>query len=111
MEHTLWSPFLKRGKTTPICHFKGTECPHYVAKACLPRQPYNIQSLQEIGMDLIQPRGSAAAELFDSPGDLGPSEERAQPKVLWLCFLLRMRVGGTEEIFKLFLPRLNYTLS
>ena len=45
-------------------------------------------------MDLIHPQGIGSAKLFDTPGDLGPSDGRAQPKVLWLCLLFSMRFGG-----------------
>ena len=59
-------------------------------------------------MDFIHPWG---AELSDSPGNLSPSDRRAQPKVLWLCFLSRVCVDGIEEIFVVFLPPPNYRLS
>ena len=61
-------------------------------------------------INVIQPRGTATAKLFDSPSNLDPNDEKAQPKVLWLC-LLRMWIGGIEEIFEVFLSLPNYRLS
>ena len=46
---------------------------------------------------------TAAAELFDNRSCLNPSDERAHPRVLWLCLLLRLCVGGIEETIEVFL--------
>jgi len=45
-------------------------CARDVAEACQPRQPYNIQSIEELRTDLIRPRGLATEELFDHLGNL-----------------------------------------
>lgn len=53
----------------------------------------------------------AAVELFDSPSNLDTSDERHQHKVLQPDFLLRMHVGGIEEIIEVFFPLFNYKLT
>ena len=69
-------------------------------EACQPRQPYNMQSLQELGADLIHPQGASTADLFNSPGNLSPSDGRVQHKVLWLCLLFGMRECSAPPALK-----------
>ncbi|TWW77333.1 hypothetical protein D4764_12G0007230 [Takifugu flavidus] len=78
LEHTLWSPFLKRG--LPIQRH-CPQCPRDVAESSQPRQPYNIQSLKELWVDLIHPRGLATEEFFDYLGNFSPGDMRAYPQV------------------------------
>ena len=62
-------------------------------------------------MNLIHSRDAVTAELFDNPSFLDPSDYRAKPKVLLLCLVLGLRVGGTEEIFEVFFQPSNCMLS
>lgn len=87
-EHPLWFPFLMRGNRHTCLGLQrlSPRCPHTVAEACQPWQPYNIQS------ESLQSQRASAVELFDSPSNLNQSE------VPWLHLLLGMRVGGIEDI-------------
>jgi len=54
----------------------------YVAEACQPRQPYNIQRLEELRTDLIHAWGPATEELFDHLGDLSLNSASSSEDVL-----------------------------
>ncbi|KAL3979933.1 tripartite motif-containing protein 35 [Sarotherodon galilaeus] len=85
------------GTTTPVCQSRG--------------QPYNVQSLQELGADLINTRGSATEELFNCLSDLDPRNWRVIPLIPRLCFLLGRRVSGIKEVLEVFLPPSDNFLS
>lgn len=56
--------FMKRGTTTLVRHIKWHchQCLFDAVKACPPKQPRNIQSLDEVRADLIHPQSPAATE-------------------------------------------------
>ncbi|TWW77404.1 hypothetical protein D4764_12G0007940 [Takifugu flavidus] len=82
-------------------------CPRDVAESSQPRQPYNIQSLKELWVDLIHPRGFATKEFFDYLSNFSPGDMRAYPQVPRPYFLTGRRVGGIEEVLEVFLPPIH----
>ena len=95
------------------CHLPlqrhSPRCPYNVAEVCQARQPYNIQSLRELGPDLINPRGAANAGLFNSPGDLSPVMGEPSPKSFGSassseCMLVGLRRSNHPTIDSVELP-------
>ncbi|KAL7870853.1 hypothetical protein SRHO_G00083500 [Serrasalmus rhombeus] len=100
--------FKKRHHHTSLpIQWHRPRCPRNVEKACQPRQPHNIQSLEELKTDLIHPWSLANKELFNYLSDFGLSNGQAYSHVPILCLLTGEHVGGIEKVLKVFLPPPN----
>ncbi len=67
--------------------------------------------MKELRPDLVHPRGPATEELFNHLSNFSPRDGRAHPRVPRPCFFSRRRVGGIEEVFKVFPPPIHYVPS
>ncbi|XP_066509146.1 uncharacterized protein [Hoplias malabaricus] len=85
------------------CH----RCPSNAVESCQPGQPHNIQSLEELRVDLIHPWGPTAKEFSNYLSHLGPGDKQPLRGVPKRCFLYGRRAGGIEKILEVFLPPPN----
>ena len=94
----IWNTLFKEGDHHPDLpvQMHCPRCSRDVAEAWQPRQPYNTQSLEELQADLIRPWHRGA---FRPPWQPQPQKWEAPPQ---LCFFIRRRVGGIEEVLEVF---------
>lgn len=101
ISQTGWFPFLKRGTTTPVCHFRG----NLADVESETFQPGVLQHTELWGTwGKSHPPLSAAAKLFNSLSNLGPSDDKAHLWIHWVCFLHSIGVGGNEDLLEVFMP-------